>query len=1287
MDMDSDDSELLEPPATLDSPPDGLESEFPELFASSADEAAPSEIVTEADQTGTRAPGTPIGALLRTIPRPRADSDEPTGLPPPPAPVLLAGYGNGTPVEAFRTPPPHIMHQPPARPEAGTRHRPRHVARPSLAPHLRGPSIAPHLRVETPSSSSATNAVGPTSHMMTDAEQAHSDEATGGADTELLTVEMSPTRHPAQGTFASSSALQDSRLSEQADAQAGPLPPRRSQACAKMLIRAGYRCCHCYAIRAACTCSTGFGKIDTQPKNQDPTRADDHSDVTRSASILPGRLFQVRLDTEPAVTLVATYQTVWADGSKQEDCMAQRELFWTNFEAVLKSVTQALRNDPALASRVYRLYLAALREDSLPEGLTNMFADDFFGSWTYRSPDAFRAAIRSIGTLVHTLKRVGLELSLEKTVLLMASTGTSVSSVVGGYRVYKEGATYLQIPVGQSRVLFKVVSSHKYLGARLSYQGFELLNLKHRLATAWGSFWRLHSILISRALPLHTRTRLWMACVFSVLRYSLHHVGLPKTGPLLIRQAVHRQLRMIARSPAHLWHVPSSDILVRLGVEDPWVLLSKQFPGARSTQAPMHQTPQHQLWSHKLAASFSLQPLATEPPTSPGNSGSQISLPARRITSTDQDILHCASERRVHAYRQILRSNSSARDEDQLGSAYADTVAGSVPDGGLALSSPCRYCGLRFKGDQAKHASECAMIVWVKFLQLLLNPEALPLPREGVTREELEEAAAELTHLQTMAIQGRRLFEPLQFSAPSQAAMPLPLPTPPHSEVPGAHPPTGPSIQGLPSLGSQHEETDQPSKYSRPNDKGQGGKGPRNAQQPARRHFPSRASQPSHPGPSSASSPPSKTMVSSNLVLQIAQLVLRHADAINALEQSTTWIMFQGTAPPLTAVDLQAAIATEWHQLKDNNPSAVTQPLRVILWQTWASELVKRLQLLTTDQERRQEAVKLQILSEPDCFKYVKWNSTQRRLEPIESIAPLTLSEIVGMLQETIVLCKEDGVLINFHPMRRLTPQMAGSAVSFSLHLGLRESRAYRFWTIIETLAGNSSLQLVATTIRRDKRGRSPLAQAIEKELRKQQKLRHWPDTGRQQDAAEFLSHLNQACQFSALQGTWAILQQGQLVDCGHVSPLLLNCDLTSLPRTHGISTLQAAVHAWHRLPGNPTLASGVTCAVLQLNRFSSESGRVRKTRTPIALPKELRVPTWQHDSVVQVRYALSAAVIHLGGSPKEGHYRTLLFDQGGSVRITDDGTPSTPPSRDLARVTQENVYLIVIRPVIDPPP
>ena len=234
----------------------------------------------------------------------------------------------------------------------------------------------------------------------------------------------------------------------------------------------------------------------------------------------------------------------------------------------------------ALATgRVYRLYRESLMAQSLPEGLINMFADDFFGSWVFKSPEVFRQAIRSIGVLVQTLQRVGLALSLDKTVILLATSGTSTASVLGPYKRIIEGETYLQIPVGQNKVLFKVVGAHKYLGAKLSYQGFEALNLRHRLATAWGSFWRLHSILIHKSLAMQTRVRLWQACVMSVLRYSIHHVGLPTNGPQLIRQAVHRQLRLIARSPAHLWHVSSADILKRLNVVDPWETLCKQFSG------------------------------------------------------------------------------------------------------------------------------------------------------------------------------------------------------------------------------------------------------------------------------------------------------------------------------------------------------------------------------------------------------------------------------------------------------------------------------------------------------------------------------------------------------------------------------------------------------------------------------------------------------------------------------------------------------------------------------------
>ena len=92
----------------------------------------------------------------------------------------------------------------------------------------------------------------------------------------------------------------------------------------------------------------------------------------------------------------------------------------------------------------------------------------------------------------------------------------------------------------------------------------------------WGAYWRLQHILRSGALGLSMRTAIWRICVFSVLRYSLCHVGIPTGGHNLIRQAVHRQLRLIAKSPAHLWHVTSAQILERLHVEDPWATLCRE---------------------------------------------------------------------------------------------------------------------------------------------------------------------------------------------------------------------------------------------------------------------------------------------------------------------------------------------------------------------------------------------------------------------------------------------------------------------------------------------------------------------------------------------------------------------------------------------------------------------------------------------------------------------------------------------------------------------------------------
>ena len=286
--------------------------------------------------------------------------------------------------------------------------------------------------------------------------------------------------------------------------------------------------------------------------------------------------------------------------------------------------------------RFYRLYQDALKQQNLPEGLTNIFADDVFSSWLFKTPGEFKAALRSIGVLVQTLQRVGLALSQDKTVILLATTGTSAASILQKVKRNIEQAPHLEIRVGTERMFFKIASSHVYLGAVITYRNFELTNLKSRMQKAWGCFWRLHHLLIHRALSLKTRVRLWQTCVFSVLRYSLHSMGLPPQGPTMIRQAVSRQLRLIARSPAHLWHTTTDEIYRRVQVEDPWHTLCRQFTALATRPDLVYQVQGIQNWLTILDATFTIAhaspaPTAQPAPTPPVQSGPSSSISAPLI--------------------------------------------------------------------------------------------------------------------------------------------------------------------------------------------------------------------------------------------------------------------------------------------------------------------------------------------------------------------------------------------------------------------------------------------------------------------------------------------------------------------------------------------------------------------------------------------------------------------------------------------------------------------------------
>ena len=128
------------------------------------------------------------------------------------------------------------------------------------------------------------------------------------------------------------------------------------------------------------------------------------------------------------------------------------------------------------------------------------------------------------------------------------------------------------------------------------------------------------------------------------MRYSLHSVGLPSQGGLMFRQAVHRQLRLITRSPAHLWHVTSEDILHRVKVKHPWASLCEQFQAMPPRSALLLQTSGITEWITRLDHQVHL-PYGTDPGE------------ALAISQVD---------RRVHSFRQ-LSCQACGQSFDSLG--------------------------------------------------------------------------------------------------------------------------------------------------------------------------------------------------------------------------------------------------------------------------------------------------------------------------------------------------------------------------------------------------------------------------------------------------------------------------------------------------------------------------------------------------------------------------------------------------------------------------------------------
>ena len=231
------------------------------------------------------------------------------------------------------------------------------------------------------------------------------------------------------------------------------------------------------------------------------------------------------------------------------------------------------------------------------------------------------------------------------------------------------------------------------------------------------------------------------------------------------------------------------------------------------------------------------------------------------------------------------------------------------------------------------------------------------------------------------------------------------------------------------------------------------------------------------------------------LVKDLSRLVLRQSDALSYLQLDVGFMLFLKTTmtphlekEPEAAVDWTIVpnlykVATKWHTDKEKAPDTLVTTLRTTLFYCTISTLLDR---VTDMSQKPQDLERLRTLGimEGNTFLYLKWNQDTKKHDKAEREHP-TLEQILQWLETIKKSLAFPKVIMRFHALRRMTPQMSAEVVPFTLEIHNRCQEAQVVYQLLERMCFSSLWHLVGGTMRPSKLGRGPLEKSIEESARR----------------------------------------------------------------------------------------------------------------------------------------------------------------------------------------------------------
>ena len=127
------------------------------------------------------------------------------------------------------------------------------------------------------------------------------------------------------------------------------------------------------------------------------------------------------------------------------------------------------------------------------------------------------------------------------------------------------------------------------------------------------------------------------------------------------------------------------------------------------------------------------------------------------------------------------------------------------------------------------------------------------------------------------------------------------------------------------------------------------------------------------------------------LLRQVAQLVIRHEDALAVARLDRSFVFHFRVDGPGTLVKSLFTISQVWKDTKTRNPESLTLPLRSVIFQHVLKTVAERWESTMKDPNSMADAKKLGWLLEDHTVPYVLWDSANAKQVINDKHAPVAL--------------------------------------------------------------------------------------------------------------------------------------------------------------------------------------------------------------------------------------------------------------------------------------------------------